>query len=142
HADRDGRDFMTALAVAYQVQCRLTETLRIMRKGFDHASLLPYSIAAGISRALGLTADQAAHAIAISGDSALSLTVTRAHPMSNWKGFAAPETAFAAAHTTWLAGRGITGPLHIFEGPKGFFEATGERVEIDWAREDLEAVTR
>src|SRR5438105_6647796 len=38
-ADCDGRGFMTALAVAYQVQCRLTETLRIMRKGFDHASL-------------------------------------------------------------------------------------------------------
>src|SRR5205085_9419094 len=94
------------------------------------------------ARASTTPASSPAHAIAISGDSALSLTVTRAHPMSNWKGLAAPQTAFGCMQTTLLAMRGITGPLHVFEGPKGFFEATGEKVDIDWSREDLETATR
>src|SRR5438105_13297062 len=34
-ANRSGRELLTALAVAYQVQCRLTEAAPIMRKGFD-----------------------------------------------------------------------------------------------------------
>ena len=141
-ADCSGRDFIAALAVAYQVQCRLTGSLPVMKKGFDHCSILAYAVAAGAARALGLDEAQTAHAVSISGDSALSLTVTRAHPMSNWKGLAAPQTAFGCMQTTLLAMRGITGPLHVFEGPKGFFEATGEKVDIDWTREDLEMATR
>src|SRR5437764_7962175 len=86
YADRSGRDFLAALAAAYQIQCRLTGVLPIMTKGFDHSSILAYAVAAGTARALGLGEEQTAHAIATGGDSTLALTVTRAHPMSNWKG--------------------------------------------------------
>jgi 2-methylcitrate dehydratase len=142
YAGRTGREFLTALAVAYQVQCRLTECLGVMRKGFDHCTLLSYAVAAGVSRVLGLNEEQTANAIGISGDSALALTVTRSHPMSNWKGLAAPQTASTALHTTFLALRGITGPLLVFEGPKGLFDAIHEKADINWAGEDLEAVTQ
>jgi len=143
YAGRRGKELMTALAVAYQIQCRLIETTPVMAKGFDHCTFLSYSVAAGAGKALGLGRDKIAQAIALAGDSSLTLTVTRAHPMSNWKGLAAPQAATTAIHTTFLAQRGITGPLAVFEGPKGFFEIARENPpEIDWNREDLEAVTR
>jgi MmgE/PrpD C-terminal domain len=59
-----------------------------------------------------------------------------------WKGLAYPNTAFGASHATFLAARGITGPPEVFEGHKGFMDAISGRFELDWAREDLERVTR
>jgi 2-methylcitrate dehydratase len=38
--------------------------------------------------------------------------------------------------------RGITGPLEVFEGNKGFMEAIAGRFALDWAGENLERVTR
>jgi 2-methylcitrate dehydratase len=38
--------------------------------------------------------------------------------------------------------RGITGPLEVFEGNKGFMDAIAGRFAIDWSQEDLERVTR
>jgi 2-methylcitrate dehydratase len=52
------------------------------------------------------------------------------------------NTAFGCTHATFLAQRGITGPLEVFEGNKGFMEAVSGRFEIDWSSEDLERVTR
>ena len=37
--------------------------------------------------------------------------------------------------------RGITGPLEVFEGNKGFMDSIAGYFEIDWQRENLEAVT-
>ena len=36
--------------------------------------------------------------------------------------------------------RGITGPLEVFEGNKGFMDAIAGPFELDWQRENLEAV--
>lgn len=38
--------------------------------------------------------------------------------------------------------RGITGPLEVFEGNKGFMDAIAGRFHIDWSAEHLESVTR
>ena len=62
-----GRDLMAALAVAYQVQCRLSDVAPVRAAGFDHTVQGAYAVAAGIARALGLDADRAANALAISG---------------------------------------------------------------------------
>src|SRR5947209_12350421 len=141
YAKQSGREFLTALAVAYQVQCRLTDEAQIMQRGFDHTTHLSFSIAAGVSRALGLDEEKVAHAIAICGAEFSALAVTRASPTSQWKGLASSNTSFGATHCTFLAARGITGPLGIFEGPKGFMEASGHKFEIDWSKESLERVT-
>src|SRR2546421_3050573 len=141
-AGASGKDFLTALAIAYQVQIRLTEESPIMRNGFDHSTQLAISAAAGAAKALRLTSEQIANAIAIAGVNAISLAVIRAHPVSNWKGLASSMTSLTAIHAALLAQRGITGPSGIFEGPKGFHEALGKQFDIDWAKEDLEAVLR
>jgi len=142
YAKKDGRDYLTALAVAYQVQCRLSDVAPVRAKGFDHTTQGAYAVAAGVSRALGLTASQTANAIAISGTSYNSLRVTRTGALSNWKGLAYPNTALGATHATFLAMRGITGPQEVFEGNKGFMDSIAGQFEIDWRKEDLERVTK
>ncbi len=141
YAGKTGKDFLTALAVAYQVQCRLSDVAPVRDKGFDHTTQGSYAVAAGVSRALGLDVEKTANAIAISGTAFNALRVTRTGALSNWKGLAYPNTAFGATHAAFLAMRGITGPAEVFEGNKGFMEAISGPFRIDWSQENLERVT-
>jgi 2-methylcitrate dehydratase len=141
-ADRTGRDLLTALAVAYQVQCRLSDVAPVREKGFDHTTQGSWSVAAGVCRALGLDEVQTANAIAISGTAFNALRVTRTGRLSHWKGLAFPNTAACCTRVVFLAMNGITGPLEVFEGDKGFMDAISGVFELDWLREDLERVKR
>jgi 2-methylcitrate dehydratase len=141
-AGGDGRDLLVALAVAYQVQCRLSEVAPVRARGFDHVTQGAYAAAAGAARGLGLDATATANAVAIAGTAFNALRVTRTGALSNWKGLAYPNTAFSAVHAAFLARAGITGPAEVFEGNKGFEEAIAGPFSLDWAAEDLEAVRR
>ena len=142
YADRTGREVMTALAVAYQVQCRLSDVAPVRDKGFDHTTQGSYSVAAGLSKVLGLDESRTANAIAISGTAFNALRVTRTGHLSHWKGLAFPNTAACCTRVVFLAMNGITGPLEVFEGDKGFMDAIAGVFDIDWLREDLERVKR
>jgi 2-methylcitrate dehydratase len=83
-----------------------------------------------------------AHAIALAGVGNVALRVTRTGALSQWKGLAYPHAAFIATHAAYLAMHGITGPLEVFEGNKGFKESISGRFEIDWSKEDLNSVSR
>ncbi len=50
-----GRDFLTALACAYQVHTRLSDVAPVRAKGFDHTVQGGYAVAAGVLRALKLS---------------------------------------------------------------------------------------
>ncbi|MCX6021304.1 MAG: MmgE/PrpD family protein [Chloroflexi bacterium] len=140
YAGADGRTLLTAMAVSYQVQCRLSDEAPVRARGFDHTTQAAYAFAAGVAKVLGLDAARTANAIAIAGTSLNALRVTRTGALSHWKGLAAPNTAFGATHAAFLAMRGITGPSEVFEGNKGFREAISGPFVIDWSREDLERV--
>ncbi len=142
YADRSGRDLLTALAVAYQVHCRLSEEAPVRHKGFDHTTQGAYACGAGVAKALGLDQERTAHAVALAATPNNALRVTRTGRLSHWKGLAYPHTAFVATHGAYLAMRGITGPLEVFEGNKGFMDAIAGRFHIDWAQEDLEMVRK
>ncbi len=142
YAGSSGREFMASLAVAYQVQCRLSDVAPVRARGFDHTTQGSFAVAAGVSRALALDARRIANALAISGTAFNALRVTRTGTLSHWKGLAYPNTAFGATHAAFLAMRGITGPPEVFEGNKGFVDTISGPFEIDWAAEDLERVTR
>src|SRR5713226_4017852 len=98
YARKSGKDFLTALAVAYQVQCRLSDVAPVRARGFDHTTQGAYAVAAGVAKALKLDQHQTANAIAISGTAFNALRVTRTGRLSNWKGLAYPNTAFGATH--------------------------------------------
>src|SRR5687768_15747775 len=140
--ETDGATLLAALAVAYQVQCRLSDAAPVRDRGFDHTTHLAYSVAAGVSRALSLDAPHTANAIAISGTALNALRVTRTGILSHWKGLAAPFAASAATEAALLAQRGITGPAELFEGNKGFVQSIAGRFAIDWKEEGLDRVER
>ena len=142
YAGASGRELLTALAVAYQVQCRLSDEAPVRAKGFDHTTQGAYAAAAGAAKALRLGEAEAANAVAIAGTALNALRVTRTGALSQWKGLAYPFTAFGAVEAAFLAARGITGPPEVFEGNKGFMDSIAGRFEIDWAHEDLERVRR
>ena len=137
-----GRDLLVSLAVAYQVLCRLCDVAPVRAKGFDHTTLGSFALAAGMARALGLAPSQTVNAIGICGTAFNALRVTRTGALSNWKGLAYPNTAFACTQATFLAMRGITGPREVFEGNKGFMDAISGPFAIDWGKEGLSAVDR
>jgi 2-methylcitrate dehydratase len=126
YAGRTGRDVMTALAVAYQVQCRLSDVAPLRDKGFDHTTQGSYSVAAGVSKVLGLDEIRTAHDIAICGTAFNALRVTRTGQLSHWKGLAFPNTAACCTRVVFLAMNGITGPLEVFEGDKTWNESIGQ----------------
>ncbi|OGO64044.1 MAG: 2-methylcitrate dehydratase, partial [Chloroflexi bacterium RBG_19FT_COMBO_47_9] len=140
YIDGTGKDFLTALSVAYQVQCRLSDVAPVRARGFDHTTQGAYALAAGVSKALHLDQVKTANAIAISGTAFNALRVTRTGALSNWKGLAYPNTAFGVTHAAFLAMRGITGPGEVFEGNKGFMDAIAGHFSLDWSREDLEKI--
>ncbi len=139
--DLSGKDFLTALAVAYQVQCRLSDEAPVRDKGFDHTTQGSYAVAAGVSKALELDEGKTANAIAIAGTALNALRVTRTGALSNWKGLAYPHTAFGGTHAAFLAKYGITGPPAVLEGNKGFMDSIAGEFSIDWETENLERVT-
>jgi 2-methylcitrate dehydratase len=142
YLDRNGKDFLTALAIAYQVQCRLSDVAPVRDKGYDHTVQGAYGAAAGVAFALGLDAEKTANAIAIAATAYNALRVTRTGNLSNWKGLAFPSTGWTSTHSAFLAMRGITGPEEVFEGNKGFKEIISGNFEIDWENENLEKVTQ
>ena len=140
YAGASGRDLMAALAVAYQVQCRLSDVAAVRAAGFDHTVQGAYAVAAGVARVLGLDVGKTANAIAISGTALNGLRVTRTGKLSHWKGLAYPHMASCSTAIVLLARLGITGPLEVIEGEKGLMDAITGLFEIDWSREDLERV--
>src|SRR3984893_5716731 len=67
HAGGSGKDFLTALAVAYQVEAALTAAASFMAHGFDLTTQLAFSLGAGVSKALGLDEAKMAAAVEICG---------------------------------------------------------------------------
>src|SRR5581483_3555123 len=142
YADASGRELMTALAVAYQVQCRLSDVAPVRDKGFDHTVQGSYSVAAGAARILRLDEVRTANAIAICGAAFNALRVTRTGQLSHWKGFAFPNMAACCTRAVFLARDGLTGPLEVFEGDKGFMDAIAGTFDIGWLGEGLDRAAR
>ncbi|HEV7447053.1 MAG TPA: MmgE/PrpD family protein [Steroidobacteraceae bacterium] len=141
-ADLGGSEFLVCMAVGYQVFCRLIEEAPVQEAGFDHTVQLAYGVAAGASRALGLSIEQTAHALALAGASAQGLVITRAEYLSNWKGLQSADVAMSAFTCVLLAREGITGPLQVLDGKEGYPKAFKQTVRIDWQRESLDIILR
>jgi 2-methylcitrate dehydratase len=142
HAGRSGKDFLTALAIAYQVESRLTAAAPFMASGFDFTTQLSFSLAAGVSKALELDVAKTAAAIEICGDSGIPLLVLRTTPISEWKGLSSSQAALGCVHAVLLASRGVTGPKYVIEGPNGLAQALDQPIRVDWERESLDVFDR
>ncbi len=137
-----GKDFLAAMAVAYQIECRLVEEIPVMKEGIDHTLFLSYSMVASVARLMKLSEEQTAHALGIAGCSISPMATSRASYTYEWKGFASSFVALNAVNAVFLAREGMTGPIALFEGPKGFDEIFGMNLEHDWSKEDFSLIRR
>lgn len=135
-----GRDFLLAMALGYEIECRLVNEIPVMVKGFDHTVLLAYSVTAALCKLLSLSEQQTAHALAIAGNSINPLVTCRASYTYEWKGFASSQVAQACTNIVGLAQQDVTGPVSLFEGAKGFEEVYGMELKYDWEKEDFSLI--
>ncbi|MFZ1176357.1 MAG: MmgE/PrpD family protein [Mycobacterium sp.] len=140
HTGASGADFLLALAVAYEIQCRFSAQVPVMARGLNHALQLSMSVAAGAAKLLGLGAEQTANAIAAAAADNVSLAVVHAEPVSNWKGISPAITGMRAVYTAMLAARGVTGPKSLFEGPHGLVQLFGQTIDFGTADRGLTCV--
>src|SRR3984893_11617140 len=137
-----GEEFMLALAVAYEIQCRFTSAVPVMARGFNHATQLAISAAAGAGKLFGLSAGEIANAISIATVDNVSLACVHAEPVSQWKGFSPGMTGMRAIYAASLAKRGFEGPSGLFEGPDGLGRMFAQSIDMDWEDPTLEIVSQ
>jgi len=87
-----------------------------------------------------LTKEQTAHALGIAGCSFNPLVTSRASYTYEWKGFASSMIALGCMNIVLLAKEGLTGPVSLFEGPKGFKEIFEIELKYDWNKEDFSLI--
>jgi 2-methylcitrate dehydratase len=138
-----GKEFMTAMAIAYTIECRLIEEVPVMIKGFDHTLLLAYSTTAAVSRLLGLNEEETANALAMAGCNTNPLVTCRAAYTYEWKGFASSLVTQNCFQLAMLAKQGMTGPIKLFETPeKGFNDIFGMKLDYDWSKEKFDLISK
>jgi 2-methylcitrate dehydratase len=135
--DISGKDFLIAMAIAYAIECRLVEEIPVMVKGFDHTVLLAYSLIASVGRILGLSREQMSHAIGMAGSEFVPLVTSRAAYTYEWKGLASSMVALGCINVLFMAREGLTGPVSIFEGPRGFEQVMDMKLKHEWTSSDF-----
>ncbi|MYB41524.1 MAG: MmgE/PrpD family protein [Chloroflexi bacterium] len=134
-----GRELITAVALAYEVQAAWADSFQLASGGvWDQAAYAAISAPLGAGKVLGLTAGQLAEALRISVVSSMTLGEARRGTISHWKAAAVPNAGRNGLFAATLARRGMTGPPEVFSGTHGFFAGvTGAPVELaPLARED------
>jgi len=119
----DGKSVITAIVLAYEVFCRLCDTVSVRARGFDHVTLGVIASTLGAAKAMHLSREQMVQALNLSVAANLALYQTRIGDVSLWKGCAFANASRNAVFAVLLALKGLTGPSPIFEGPGGFFNA-------------------
>src|SRR4051794_40215705 len=131
HAGADGRSWIAAAAVAYEVQCRLCDAASIRARGWDHTTYGSLSAALAAAKLLGLSHAQSVHALGIAGTTGTALRLTRAGELSMWKGCAFAHAARNGVFAAMLAREGMTGPAPLFEGDMGFCQQVSGPLSVE-----------
>src|SRR5438128_8981379 len=121
----NGRALITAIALAYEVQCRFCDAASIRARGWDHVTYGAFSTAIACARLMKLDPEKARHAVNIAGVAGAAMRQARVGELSHWKGVAFANAARHGVYSALLARAGMTGPGPIFEGQMGFEKQLG-----------------
>src|SRR5216683_811931 len=121
----NGRELITAIALAYEVQCRLCDAASIRARGWDHVTYGAFSTALACARLMKLDPEKTRHAVNIAGVACAAMRQARVGELSHWKGVAFADAARRGVYSALLARGGMTGPAPIFEGQMGFEKELG-----------------
>jgi 2-methylcitrate dehydratase len=142
YAGASGREFLTALAVAYQVQCRFCEVAHVEGGGLGYNAPEYYAIAAGVAKALNLNKEQTANVIATAGAANKLPQTSHVSASSRCRALPHPDSIFSIAQAVLLEMSSVTDSGEAFEADEHLLEPAVLGYEIDWVNEDLEAVRR
>jgi 2-methylcitrate dehydratase len=121
----NGREIITAIALAYEVQCRLCDAASIRVRGWDHVTYGAFSTALACANLMRLDPEKTRHAVNIAGVACAAMRQARVGELSHWKGVAFANAARHGVYSALLARAGMTGPAPIFEGQMGFEKQLG-----------------
>ena len=140
-SNASGRDFLEAIIAAYEVNSRLglaAPWLFHVRGIHPTSAIGVFGSALIAGRLMGLSIEQLAWALGIAGS--LSSGILQCIPEGVWvkpmhPGFASHAGILAAL----LAREGCRGPLQVFEGGQGLFNAylKGDKFNLDQATKEL-----
>ena len=125
------KDLIVAIALAYEINCRLVDAFDLSDRGWDAPLFSLAAVALAAGKLMKLTPDKLAHAVALAINDHIPLGQTRSGTLSDWKGLADAEAARNAVFAAMLARGGISGPAPIFEGRKGVFALVSGTAEVD-----------
>src|SRR5437588_8126218 len=120
-----GRELIAAIALAYEVQCRLCDAASIRARGWDHVTYGAFSTASAAAKLMKLDLEKTRHAVNIAGVACAAMRRERVGALWKWKGGAVANAARHGVYSALLARAGMTGPAPIFEGQMGFEKELG-----------------
>ena len=129
-AQASGKRVIQAIALAYEIQCRLCDAAALRPRGWDHVTYGPFSSVLGAAKVMKLSEAQSVQAINLAGVANIALRQTRVGDLSMWKACAFSNAARNGVFAAMLAHRGMTGPSPIFEGEKGFMKLVSGPFEL------------
>ncbi len=133
-AGANNREIVTAIALAYELQCRLCDAASLRAHGWDHVTYGALSTALASAKLYGLSAQQMVHSLGLAGVCNYATRQTRTGQISDWKACAFSNAARNGVFAAGLAKEGLTGPNEIFEGPKGLFKMVTGPFELQWSQ--------
>jgi 2-methylcitrate dehydratase len=116
-----GREILAAIVLGYEIFGRCKELME-RDSAWDGVTVSGLAAPAMAGRLMGLDRLRLAHAIALSGARAATSTAVRFGDISAAKSIANALVAQNGVQSALLAERGITGPLDLFENPRGMRE--------------------
>ena len=122
---RTDAKLITAIALAYEVQCRFCDAASIRARGWDHPTYGAFSTALAAAKLMKLDPEKTRHAVNIAGVDCAAFRQARVGELSHWKGVAFANAARHGVYSALLARAGMTGPAPIFEGQMGFEKELG-----------------
>jgi 2-methylcitrate dehydratase len=125
------KELITAIVIAYEVNCRLVDAFDISKRGWDPTVFGLPAVALAAGRLMQLSPEQLTHAINLAINDHIPLAQTRVGELSDWKGLSVAEAGRNAVFAARLARAGLTGPAPIFEGASGFFQQVAGRANVD-----------
>jgi 2-methylcitrate dehydratase len=125
-----GKRVIEAMAVAYEIQCRLCDAAALRPRGWDHVTYGPFSSALAVSKLMGLSPAQTTQAVNLAGVANVALRQTRVGDLSMWKACAFSNATRNGVFAALLAREGMSGPSPIFEGEKGFMRLVSGPLEL------------
>jgi 2-methylcitrate dehydratase len=125
---RSGKDLLTAIVIAYELEMRLMEAAfpGIRELGLHHATLTAFASPFVAGKMLNLNAEQMANAAGICGSHNVTLGAVTAGTLTMMKNTVDPMATEAGVFAALIAQKGYKGTTPIFEGREGLFEAIGE----------------